>query len=157
MARVRLDPVDDTNWRQALALGVRPDQQAFVSDHVPIAAVALAKAYVGHLGMTWRPRLFVHEGTPVGFAAIALPAQRAGDAWVFHFFIDREHQGRGLGRSAMSALVEQLSEESGPPGLSLTVHPANAVAQSLYRSCGFAPTGDERFGEPVYRLPLRAR
>jgi ribosomal protein S18 acetylase RimI-like enzyme len=38
--------------------------------------------------------------------------------------------------------------------MALTVHPENTVAQRLYRSQGFVPTGDEQDGEPVYALEL---
>ena len=50
-----LQPVTAANWRAALALEVHPEQQRFVADYVPIAAIALAKAYVRPGDLVWVP------------------------------------------------------------------------------------------------------
>lgn len=43
---ISLQRVTRRNWRDTLQLRVHPDQQRFVADHAPIAAIALAKAFV---------------------------------------------------------------------------------------------------------------
>jgi ribosomal protein S18 acetylase RimI-like enzyme len=53
----------------------------------------------------------------------------------------------------MQTLIELIkTEQPTCTGISLVVHPANVVAQSLYQQSGFVATGEERWGEPVYRL-----
>ena len=36
-------------------LSVHPEQQRFIADHEPIAAIALAKAYIRPDGLVWLP------------------------------------------------------------------------------------------------------
>jgi diamine N-acetyltransferase len=155
MNRITVHEVTRENWRETLRLTVRPDQQRFVADYAPVAAIILAKAYVGALGMVWDPYAFVADGELTGMAALAAAPDRDDLRWIFHFFIDERFQGRGYGREALSALVAWVRERH-PSCLSLqlTVHPENAVAQRLYASAGFAPTGEEMDGEPIYRLAL---
>ena len=47
MNRVTVHRVTRANWRDALLLAVRPDQQRFIAGYAPIAAIILSKAYVG--------------------------------------------------------------------------------------------------------------
>lgn len=153
---ITLKPVDESNWRQTLTLSVLPSQQRFVAEHVPVAAIALAKAYIRPDGLTWLPYAIYAAHDMVGFVAIALEPDQPDDCWVFHFFIDHNHQGRGYGRAAMQALI-LLIKQTQPTctGMCLVVHPENAAAQLLYRRMGFEATGEERWGEPIYRLNFR--
>jgi diamine N-acetyltransferase len=155
MQRVTVHEVTRANWRDALRLTVRPDQQRFIADYAPIAAILLSKAYVRALGMIWEPYAFVVDSAMVGLAALAAEPERADLRWIFHFFIDERFQGRGYGREALAALISQV--KVGQPvcqSLQLTVHPENHVARRLYVGMGFTPTGAELDGEPVYRLAL---
>jgi len=156
MNRVMVHRVTRANWRDTLRLAVRPDQQRFVAGYAPIAAIILSKAYVGAEGMRWEPYVFVVDDAPVGLAALAAKPRGGDLRWLFHFFIDERFQGRGYGREALAALISWVKEHH--PAcqfLALTVHPENHAAQRLYTRMGFTPTGDERDGEPVYRLALR--
>jgi diamine N-acetyltransferase len=158
MNRMTVHRVTRANWRDTLLLTVRPDQQRFIACYAPIATIILSKAYVGAEGMRWEPYAFVSEGEMVGLAALATEPRRADLRWLFHFFIDERFQGRGYGRAALAALISWVREHHpGCQSLLLTVHPENHVAQRLYTGMGFAPTGDERGGESVYRLALRER
>ena len=156
MNRVAVHRVTRANWRDALLLTVRPDQQRFVAAYTPIAAIILSKAYVGAEGMRWEPYAFVVDGALVGLAALAAEPRRRDLRWLFHFFIDERFQGRGYGPEALAAVISWVKEHH--PAcqfLALTVHPENDAAQRLYTRMAFTPTGDERDGEPVYRLALR--
>ena len=155
MGTIALHPIDRRNWRAALALTVRPEQQRFIADHAPIAAIVLAKAYVGARGLVWAPYLIEAEARPVGLVALAFAPGSADDYWIYHLFIDQTQQGCGYGRQAFRALIGVVV--AGHPAcrqLNLTVHPENAPAQRLYSGAGFVPTGETRDGEPVYRLIL---
>ena len=43
MRTITLREVTRENWRATLSLAVHPEQQRFIADHTPIAAIALAK------------------------------------------------------------------------------------------------------------------
>ena len=71
-----------------------------------------------------------------------LQARRARRAWIPLIVIDRKHQGRGLGRAAMVAVINLLSADPrGFAGVGLSCQPANEVACISTTSLGFAPTG----------------
>lgn len=156
-AEVRLREVTAANWRAALDLTVRPEQQRFVSGYAPIAAIALAKAYVRLGGALWLPYAIYAGAEMVGFFALAGEPETTDEYWLFHFFIDQRFQGHGYARAALqqtAALVNTRWPQA--RALQLVVHPENQRAQRLYRAAGFQPTGGERWGEPVYRLTLAA-
>jgi diamine N-acetyltransferase len=156
MNRVTIHDLTRANWRATLALTVRSDQQRFIAGYAPIAAIILSKAYVGAEGMRWEPYAFAAGEELVGMAALASEPERPALVWLYHFFIDERYQGQGYGREALTTLISRMKRRQPPcQSLLLTVHPENHVAQRLYTAMGFAPTGDEREGELVYRLALR--
>ena len=153
--QITLRAVSSENWRETLQLTVRPEQQRFIADYAPIAAIALAKAYIRPGGLTWTPYAIYADATMVGFVALAYEADTADQYWIFHFFIDQRYQGRGYGRAALQALIELVRREHPQrQTLQLVVHPENTQARRLYTSAGFRPTGIERWGEPVYQLEM---
>jgi diamine N-acetyltransferase len=153
--RLSLREVTRDNWRAALELAVLPEQQRFVAACVPIAAIALAKAYIRAGGLVWVPYAFFRDEQMVGLVALACDPDSADNYWLFHFFIDHRFQRQGLGTQALQ-LVLQSVRASHPSAhvLQLTVHPENIPAQRLYRQAGFTPTGEIRDDEPVYQLAL---
>jgi diamine N-acetyltransferase len=158
MPELIFEEVTRDNWQATLALGVFPDQQHFVADVAPIAAIALAKAYVRPGGLVWVPYALSCDAQMVGFAELAYRPDSADDYWMFHFFIDQRFQRRGLGKQAVQQFL-RLVRERHPraQALQLTVHPDNAPAQRLYLRAGFAPTGEVRWDELVFRRALDAQ
>ena len=156
MKHVSLREVTQENWLATLGLGVHPDQQRFIADSIPIAAIALAKAYIRPGGALWEPYAIYTGSTLVGFLELAYTPGSHDEYWVFHFFIDQRFQGRGYGKAALAQLIA-LVQERYPDchTLRLVVHPENSRAQRLYTRAGFRATGDMRWGEPVYQLALR--
>ena len=160
MERVTIAEVTRANWRATLALSVAPEQQRFIADYAPIAALGLAKAYIRPFGFIWTPYAFyAHEGAaepegePIGFTMLAHTPESAEDYWLFHFFIDQQFQGRGYGALALQRLIAHArATHPHSCALQLTTHPENARAQRLYASAGFRPTGDMLDGEPRFIL-----
>jgi diamine N-acetyltransferase len=154
-AEIAIRAVTDANWRGTLELSVWPEQQRFISDYSPIAALALAKAYIRPGGMAWAPYAIYAGGTMVGFFALAYEPDTTNHCWLFHFFIDQRYQGRGYGKAALQCLIELVRREHPRRRtLHLTVHAENIAAQRLYTAAGFQPTGTERWGEPVYQRAI---
>lgn len=154
-AGITLRAVTDENWRETLQLTVRPDQQRFTADYAPIAAIALAKAYIRLGGAQWEPYAIYAGSAMVGFLALAYESDTTDQYWLFHFFIDQRYQGRGYGRGALQRYIELVRRKHPQcQMLQLVVHPENLPAQRLYTSAGFRPTGSERWGEPVYQRAM---
>lgn len=155
MEQMALCEVTRENWWATLSLTVFPEQQQFVAAYAPIAALALAKAYVRPGGVMWVPYAIYADAELVGFTELAYHPGSSEDYWIFHFFIDQRYQGRGYGTAALEQLVELIRHEHPLcQMLQLVVHPENHQAQRLYAKAGFQSTGTERWGEPVYQLTL---
>jgi diamine N-acetyltransferase len=155
MNELSLREVTQENWRATLGLVVFPEQQRFIADYVPIAAIALAKAYIRPGGLVWVPYVFYAATEMVGFTELAYEPGSPDNYWIFHFFIDHHYQGRGYGTQALRLFLQFIrGHHPQCQALQLTVHPENAHAQHLYTRAGFRPTGAVFSGEPVYRLSL---
>ena len=149
---LRIERLDDSNWRYALDVRPGPDQLEFVADYEPVVLVILSKCDRRPGGLTWEPFGILVGDKIVGVCALA---HAAAGCKLFHFLIDRSCQNRGYGRAAMKAIIDHLRRER--PScreLTLTVHPRNAPAQRLYGSLGFRDTGELRGGDHVWKLAL---
>jgi ribosomal protein S18 acetylase RimI-like enzyme len=56
--------------------------------------------------------------------------------WIWDVFVEKQHRGRGLGRSAME-LAEGEARRRGLDRIELNVFGGNEVARSLYRSLDY--------------------
>jgi diamine N-acetyltransferase len=152
---ITFQPVTHQNWRETLTLVVDADQQSFVAGYAPIALVALAKAYVRPMGWEWLPYAIYADAAMVGFLELAFDPNNPEQCWLFHFFIDRQHQNKGYGKQAVQALITFVQVQF--PAcrmLLLTVHPDNQRAKDLYVAAGFVDTGKMAFDEPLYQYAL---
>jgi len=155
MSEITMREVTRDNWQEALGLAVHPEQQRFIAGYVPIAAIALAKAYIRPGGLLWIPYAFYANAAMVGFTELAYEPGSAENYWLFHFFIDSHYQGQGYGKQALQTLLQFIKDHFVEcRSIQLTVHPENERAIGLYTAAGFQPTGDERWGESVYKLLL---
>ena len=164
--RISVAEVTRANWRATLSLGVAPEQQRFIAEYAPIAALALAKAYIRPGGLVWTPYAFFApatevmddaltdaDGVMVGFTMLAYAPESADDYWLYHFFIDQRFQGRGYGALALDQLLALIrTRHPRCHAVQLTTHPQNQRAQRLYTRAGFRATGELLDGEPRYRL-----
>ncbi len=155
MNALEVQAVTRENWRTTLHLAVFPAQQRFIADYVPIAAIALAKAYIRPGGLVWLPYVFSRQHDLIGFAELAYEPANPAICWLFHFFIDLHYQGQGYGKQALQSLLHFIREHHPQcKVLQLTVHPENERAQHLYVRAGFQATGAILDDEPVYQLVL---
>lgn len=157
MADLPLDlaPIDQHNWRAALAVQVAPDQLRYVAGHQPVALVILAKAYVRPGDLDWEP-LAVTEGAST-VAVVAL-AHASTHTEMLHLAVDLRRQGQGVGSAAVElVLAHVITTRPDAEDLRLTVHPDNARGQRLYRRRGFSPNGEVRDGEPLWSLTIKRR
>ncbi len=147
-----LAPIDQSNWRAAVAVHVSPDQVRLVAGHQPVALVILSKAYVRSGDLDWEPLALTKQGSVVGVVALA---HAQAHTQLLHLAIDASMQGRGVGSAAVELLIAHICEtRPSSRQVHLTVHPDNSRAQHLYRSHGFSPTGQVRDGELMWSLDL---
>ena len=157
MNGLSLQEVTRENWRATLGLAVFPEQQRFIADYAPIAAIALAKAYVRPGGLVWEPYAFYVDREMVGFTELAYEPASLDNYWIFHFFIDRYYQGQGYGKRAIRLFLQFIRDHYPQcQALQLTVHLEIEHALHLYTVAGFQPTGAVFSDEPVYQFSLKS-
>jgi GNAT superfamily N-acetyltransferase len=128
------------------AMSLVPGQERFVGDPLRMALAGLAEE---------SPRPYVVEagGAAVGVLTLQAGAARLagwpddGSAWLLRgFFIDRQHQGKGLGTLAAAAAVDAAHKltarhQTGESGVVLSVNEENPAGLAAYRRAGFIDTG----------------
>ena len=82
---------------------------------------------------------------PVG---VLLVETESGTPYLVRFMLGAQHQRRGIGRSAVELLVEEL-REVGWTELETSFVPGGGGAGGFWRRCGFLDTGRWRHGEAV--------
>ena len=136
------------NIEAVLAVTPRPEQLRHVN---PVAWYVAMAAYEG----VWQPVALVGDGDEVvGFAQWAWDDSDSTYT-LGGVVLDARHQGRGLGRALLDALVAHVRAQPRPGTVVLTVHDDNERARGLYRRYGFVETGEVLDGELVMVLPDR--
>ncbi len=148
---IEVRPVTSDNWLEAIALGVRKEQEQFV----PSVVLSLAKAYIKPNGVHYEPRAIYAGDTMVGFYSFMFKPHDTRVCYIGGFLIDQKHQGKGYGTMAMQDFLDTV-RLSFPDceGVYLTVHPDNEDAAEFYSHFGFHKTGLVIEGEDAMALTL---
>lgn len=146
--RVRLDDLCSETWEEVIELTVGDDQHDLIASNV--YSIAESRFLPGFV-----TRAVIYDGRAVGFAMYG-PDPDDGQIWLYRLMIDKNSQGRGLGRAALREVVAHVRDEFGAPVLRLGVRSDNVAARTLYTSAGFVPTGQALGSEDVLELRLSA-
>lgn len=131
---IHLKKITQENLEDVLRLKVKETQEGFVSS----VAESLAQAYV-YRNTAW-PFAVCESNEVVGFIMLGF-YQRKNYFTLWKLLIDERHQGRGYGRKALQLGVEFLRKQLGAEEIYTGVSLGNSVAEGLYLSVGFVPTG----------------
>ncbi len=103
---VTLQPITQSTLRQVLALSVSPEQANYVAGN----AVSLAQALFHP--EAWY-RAICLDAAPAGFVMLedplllpVPPEKPEPSLWLWRFMIDRQFQGRGIGKRALGLVVD---------------------------------------------------
>jgi diamine N-acetyltransferase len=140
-----LMPVTVQNWEAAASLELEENQQDFIRSN----AWSIAEA---SFHPELKPMGIYRGGTMVGFLMYG-KSYRSERTWLYRLMIDKKYQGQGLGKEAMERLIRRMRDE-GYDEISVGYDPENTVAERLYLSFGFQPTGMAEWGEKTARLEL---
>lgn len=152
--RLELREITDTNRDEVLALRVAPHQDRFVGS----VAGALADAEEYPEGNAW-PRAIYEGDRPVGFVMLSWdvepdPPRIIGPWFLWKLIVDRRHQRRGVGRTAVSLVADVVRAAGGTELLTSHVE-GDGDPGPFYARLGFLPTGDrDENGEVILALDL---
>jgi diamine N-acetyltransferase len=151
-SQIALEMVTPENYKAALALSVRPDQEDLVAPVVE----SLAEAYV-FADQAW-PRLIYDGDQLVGFVMAFLDIRwgpnsddlRSG---IWRLNIAADAQGNGYGRFAVEAVCAKI-RAGGRTQAYVTWEPRAGGPEKFYLKLGFRPTGEQSGGQTVGVLDL---
>ena len=143
---VRIAPLTETNWREALALRVNPDQKNFVANN----AYSIAQS---RFHPDWSPEGVFVGNVMVGFSLME-PEPKKRRIWIVRYMIAGIYQGRGYGKAGLLTLIKRFRTDPTCDAVFLSIDPDNENATKVYESVGFVKTGDFDDGEVVMRLQL---
>jgi diamine N-acetyltransferase len=143
---IELRPVDKHNYMTVVDLKVHPHQQDFVA---PNDLSLLEASYEEEK----YPFAIYQAGTVVGFLMCSYyPADDAypiDSWWLERFMIDRDYQGKGIGKKALILFLKDFKPHRHVKDLRIGAEPDNDRAIRLYESFGFRKEGMVE-GENVY-------
>ena len=135
---VELRTITESNYLDAFALKLAPEQERFVSH--PIRSLAQAYVYRDQC----QPFGIYAEGKLVGYVMVIYDFD-VPEYDIWHMMIDKSMRGRGYGSAALELVLDYIRTK--PFGdsdrVALTCNKANPAARKLYESKGFAATGIE--------------
>ncbi|QND68677.1 GNAT family N-acetyltransferase [Mesorhizobium loti] len=126
------------------ALELAPEQMDFVASN----AESLEEAETDEDA---RPRVVMAGTRVVGFLMYDASED---EALVYRFMIDRAHQGKGYGKAALRALLDEIGNLTHVREVSICYEPGNEAARHLYRAAGFVEQGIDEDGEMIAVLPM---
>ncbi|WP_420643023.1 GNAT family N-acetyltransferase [Candidatus Leptofilum sp.] len=128
--KIRLEPVTVNNWKSCIALETTPNQEGFVPSN--LYSIAESQFYEGA-----RSNAFYNEQNQlIGYALWGRDVFT--DKWkIFRIMIDKSHQNQGYGKSAMKAIIKQISKELNGNEVLICYQITNSVARTLYANLGF--------------------
>ncbi|MEV8641021.1 GNAT family N-acetyltransferase [Mesorhizobium ciceri] len=141
---IRLVAVTRANRALVAALELAPEQRDFVAGN----SESLEEAETDEDA---RPRAIMAGTRVVGFL---MYDASDNEALVYRFMIDRAHQGKGYGKAALRALLDEIGNLGHIREVSICYEPENEAARHLYRGAGFVEQGIDEDGEMIAVLPM---
>ena len=158
---ITLRKIDARNVWELVALEVQEEQKSFVATNTESILEAYCAITNGGVALPFG----IYDGeTPVGFVMIGYgcddwedaPAIARNNYSIWRLMIDRNCQGRGYGKAALTAALDYI--RTFPCGKAeccfLSYEPENSVAKQLYHSFGFRENGEMDGEEVVAVLKL---
>lgn len=138
---VTLQDITEENFEDFMNMELPEHQRELLASNA--YSIAQARYYPDYI-----PRGIYCDGAPAGFL---LYDRRAGDVEgdyaIYRFMVDHARQGQGIGRRAMTLLLEELRAQADLRRITICYHKRNGRAQAFYAGFGFVETGIDEHGE----------
>ena len=136
---MKFERITAENWESASRLRPKRSQYQFLRRDIVLHS--LARCYVQpDTPGKFMPYLIVHQGKYIGAFLFRYYGRGCN---LTSFFIDRKHQGKGLGRLAVETYITWVQNHFPKAReIELCVSPENTAARKLYEGLGFQYTGE---------------
>jgi len=135
---IRFEKVTMENFEDVINLKLRDDQMGFLESNL----YSLAEAKVNE---ALEPRAIYDDNQLIGFMLYYFHEGDPDYVYYKRLMLDKDCQGKGLGRAAMEAAVKMFKEEYPTIGCVELMHYLdNFTGAALYESLGFELTGEIR-------------
>ncbi len=133
---ITLQPIDETNMTEALALRVKPEQQSFAAS--PAGILARSYAYRRQRAVCFG----IYEARRmVGLALLHALEEEPACYHLMELLVDEQEQGRGYGSAALHLILAHCRREGKFSRVEVCVKQRNAAAIHVYEKAGFRDTG----------------
>jgi diamine N-acetyltransferase len=150
MAELRLEELSARNIAAANALSLKPGQEQYITPvSYSVAAAALDPS------TAWQ-RVVVDGDDVVAFIQADFDPQAPSAEFrsiLWRINVDADDQGRGIGRFAVNALVEE-ARSRGLDALYVIWEPGELGPEAFFLRMGFEPVGETSYGETIGKLSL---
>jgi diamine N-acetyltransferase len=127
---IRLEPVTVNNWKSCIALELASDQEGFVPSN--LYSIAESQFYPDARSTA----IYNERNQLIGYALWGRDI--LADKWkIFRIMIDKSHQCKGYGKSAMKAIMARISQEPNGNEILISYQNDNEIARMLYAKLGF--------------------
>ena len=139
--------INGDNFQECFNLKVADSQKNFVASNI----YSLAQAWV--FPKAAMPFAIYSGDTMVGFVMMNYDDED-NTYGIWRFMIDERYQRKGYGKAALQLAIAYLRDKFKATEIYLSFEPENTVAERLYSSAGFRPTGEVDDGEVVMCLKI---
>ncbi len=150
---VKLMKVVRNNFNDVIELEIEEAQEKYISSNVITIAESTLSPYF---------HLFHHRAICVDEKVVGFVEYQFGEigefdeneCTIWRFMIDRKHQNTGIGKIAMSLLLEEIKAHERCKLVDIYYDPQNLAAKKLYASLGFKENGNRDDGDVIAEITL---
>lgn len=148
MAELRLEELSASTIVAVNALTMKPGQEQFIA---PVS-YAVAAAVVNP-ATSWQ-RVILDGDEVVGFISANFDHESAQEEFrsaLWRINVDADDQGRGVGRYAVEALVDE-ARERGVDHVNVIYEAGEGGPETFFHRVGFTPVGETAYGEVIAEI-----
>lgn len=148
MRKIYLKPIDKSNWKEAIRLSVKEEQQTFIASNL------YSIAEVQFLDHFYSKGIYL-DGKMIGFTMFGIDPDD-NNYWIYRLMIDEKFQGKGIGKQAIYLVIDEIGQDNytSIPLIMIGYAPENLTAKFGYKKAGFIETKLSSWGEQLAKYSL---
>lgn len=148
MKKIYLQPIEKSNWKEAIRLSVKEEQQTLIASNL------YSIAEVQFLDNFYAKGIYLDEKM-IGFTMFGIDSDD-NNYWIYRLMIDKKFQGKGIGKQAIHLVIDEVRRNNNA-NISIIMigyAPENLTAKFVYKKAGFIETELSSWGEQLAKYAL---